>query len=210
MNLTLFGASGRTGQLILDQALAQGHQVVALARNPARLGAERPGLTVVAGDARDPAAVSQAIAGAEAVISVLGPTGNRPELAVSQAMDNILASMHTYGVRRLVLTVGAGVRDPRDKPNFVHGFFGTLVRLLSRHVYQDMLAVADKVRASDLDWTIVRVPVLVDGPRTGRVWVGYVSSEMRPRITRADAAGFLLNQLADATYLKQAPAISAA
>lgn len=208
MKIVLLGASGRTGRHLLEQALAQGHAVTVLVRNPGKLALRHERLRVIQGDVRDAGPVAQAVAGAEAVLSVLGPTSNRPEFAVSQGMDNVLAAMRQHGVRRLVQTVGAGVRDPRDRPTPLHAFFGILVRLLTPNVLADMTRVADKVRASGLDWTIVRAPRLTDGPASGQVRVGYVGRDIGPRLSRADLAGFMLEQLEDPTHLGQAPALS--
>jgi hypothetical protein len=144
------------------------------------------------------------------VLSVLAPSGNQPAYTVSRGIDNILAAMKAHGVRRLIISVGAGVRDPRDTPTPVHALFGVLVKLLSRAVYEDMRQAAEKVRASDLDWTIVRVPRLVDGPASAGVWSGYVSKEMGTSLRRADLAAAMLKQLSDRTHIRQAPAISSA
>jgi putative NADH-flavin reductase len=208
MNLTLFGATGKTGRHLLEQALAQGHIVTVLARSPAKLAQRPDRLIVIQGDIREAAKVAQAVAGAEAVLSVLGPTSNKPELAVSQGMDTILAAMRQHGVRRLIQSAGAGVRDPHDTPTLVHAFFGGLTRLLSPNVVADMAQVVDKVRHSGLDWTIVRVPMLTDDPATGRVRSGYVGKDIGTRLARADLAAFMLKQLDTMTYVGQAPAIS--
>ncbi len=208
MKLTLFGATGKTGRHLLEQALAQGHTVTVLARSPDRLAQGHERLNVIQGDIRDPEKVAQAIAGAEAVVSVLGPTSNKPELAVSRGIDNILAAMRQHGVRRLIQSAGAGVRDPQDTPTLVHAFFGGLARLLSPNVVADMTQVVDEVRQSGLDWTIVRVPMLTDGPATGRVREGYVGKDIGPRLARADLADFMLKQLETKTYVGRAPAIS--
>jgi putative NADH-flavin reductase len=209
MKLALFGATGRTGRHLLAQALQQGHSVTALARDPRQLAwAETGRLQVVSGDVRDAAAVSATVAGAEAVLSVLGPTSNRPELAVSAGTDNLLAAMRQHGVRRLIQSTGAGVRDPQDQPTPIHAFFGALVRRLTPNVLADMTQTVDKIRASDLDWTLVRVPRLTDGAPTGHIRVAYVGPELGLQLTRADLAGFMLQQLADTRYLRQAPAIS--
>ncbi len=208
MKLALFGATGKTGRHLLEQALAQGHTVTVLARSPDRLAQGHERLNVIQGDIRDPEKVAQAIAGAEAVVSVLGPTSNKPELAVSRGIDNILAAMRQHGVRRLIQSAGAGVRDPQDTPTLVHAFFGGLARLLSPNVVADMTQVVDKVRQSGLDWTIVRVPMLTDGPATGRVREGYVGKDIGPRLARADLADFMLKQLETKTYVGKAPAIS--
>lgn len=208
MQLTIFGATGKSGRYLLEQALARGHTVTVLVRAPGKLPVRHERLIVVQGDVRDPDKVVQAVAGAYAVISVLGPTNNRPEMAVSQGLDNILAAMRQHGVRRLIQTAGAGVRDPQDRPTLMHAFFGRLVRLFSPNVVADMEQVVDKVRRSDRDWTVVRVPMLTEGPATGRIREGYVGKMIGPRLSRADLADYLLRQVESETYLRQAPAIS--
>lgn len=207
MQLAIFGATGRTGRHLVEQALAAGHRVTALARDPAKL-APHDRLTVVKGDLGQAAAVAQTVAGAEAVLSVLGPADNRPTFAVSKGMDHLLAAMQAHGVRRLVLSVGAGVRDPHDRPTPVHALFGALVKVLSKNVYLDMVQVVEKVRASDTDWTIVRVPRLVDAPATGKVWSGNVNKDLGTQLTRADLAAYMLQQVSDRTQVRLAPAVS--
>lgn len=208
MNLTIFGASGKTGRHLLAQALAGGHTVTALVRSPARLRGRDARLKVIEGDVRDLAQVTAAVAGAEAVISVLGPSSNRPELAVSAGIDNLVTAMRQHEVRRLIQTAGAGVRDPRDRPTPVHAFFGLLVRVLTPNVLADMQQAVEKVRSSGLDWTVVRVPRLTDGPATGRLRAGYVGQDIGPSLARADLAAFLLQQLTDRSWVGQAPAVS--
>ena len=208
MRLAIFGGSGRTGQPLLAQALAAGHDLTALARDPARLTSASSRLTVVAGNVQDAAAVAETIRGAQAVISVLGPTRNAPVFEVSAGTAHILATMAARGPRRLIVSLGAGVADPRDTPQAFHHIMNFLVRRMARYVYADMVQVNGLVRASALDWTIVRVPRLTDGPRTGRVTAGYVGQGPGPSVSRADLADFMLRQVADDTYLRQAPAIS--
>ena len=208
MRLAIFGGSGRTGQHVVAQALAAGHDVTALTRGPAKLPADNSRLRAVMGNVQDAAAVAETLAGAQGVISVLGPTVNTPVFEVSAGMGHILAGMTAGGPRRLIVSLGAGVADPRDTPQAFHHLMNFLVRRMSRYIYEDMAQVDRQVRASGLDWTIVRVPMLVDGPRTGRVKAGYVGQGLGPRVSRADLADFMLRQLTDDAYLRQAPAIS--
>lgn len=208
MKLTIFGAAGRTGRHLVEQALAKGHEVTALVRNPDKLAIRHERLKVIQGDIRDAARVAQAVAGAGAVISVLAPTSNKPEMVVSQGMDNILAAMRQHGVKRLIQSAGAGVRDPKDRPTLVHAFFGGLVRLLSPNVLADMTQMVNKVKGSDLDWTVVRVPMLTEDAATGRIREGYVGKDIGPRLSRADMADYLLRQVEDRRYVGKAPAIS--
>ncbi len=208
MKLTIFGATGHTGQHLVEQALARGHQVTAFARSPQKLAAYRDGIYIVEGDVQDPAAVERAVAGADAVVSVLGPTQNTPDYQVTRGTGHILDAMKKHGVRRLVISAGAGVGDPQDEPKLLNKLINLLLKLVSRHVYEDMKRTVDTVRNSDVDWTVVRVPMLTDEPAKGNVKAGYVGKGMGPRITRADMATFMLDQVESDDYLHRAPAIS--
>lgn len=208
MRIAVFGATGKTGASLVEQALAAGHEVVAFARTPSKLTASSERLTVVQGDIGNSDKVAQAIQGADAVISVLGPTSNAPDFQVSRGMANILAGMQAHGVRRLIVSTGAGVRDPNDSPKLFDRVIAALLQVVSKNVYADMQRVVDRVRASDRDWTIVRVPMLTDGAKKGTVRVGYVGKGVGARLTRADLADFMLAQMQIQTYLHQAPAVS--
>jgi len=208
VKLTIFGATGRTGQHVVQQALERGHEVTAFARSPQKLEAYGERLAVVEGEVQDAAAVGEAIAGADAVISVLGPTKNEPEYQVTRGTRHILDAMKRHGVERLVVSAGAGISDPQDEPRLFNKLINVLLKLFSRHVYEDMKRTVAAVRDADVDWTVVRVPMLTDDDPKGDVTVGYVGKGMGPRLTRADMASFILDQLDDDTYLHQAPAIS--
>ncbi|NIV29720.1 MAG: NAD(P)H-binding protein, partial [Anaerolineae bacterium] len=137
MKLAIFGATGRTGKILVAQALETGYEVVAFARKPSNLGIEHARLSVVQGDVQDAESVASAISGADAVLSVLGPTSNEPTYEVSKGLANILATMEQHDVRRLVQSVGAGVGDPNDKPGLFDKFIKVVLKLASRHVYED-------------------------------------------------------------------------
>ena len=208
MKIAVFGATGRTGIHIVQQALEAGHEVVALARTPAKLSISHPHLKIVQGDIYHAAQVEQTVKVVEAVISALGPTSNQPEFAISTGMEIILAAMQRQNVKRLIISAGAGVGDPQDAPKLFDTAIGLLLRTFSRNVYEDMLRVVATVRASDRDWTVVRVPMLTDGPLTGQIRIGMVGKGTGPRISRADMAAFMLKQVTDTQYLHQAPVVS--
>ena len=208
MKLTIFGATGRTGKLLVQQALEAGHQVVAFARTPSKLAFEHERLTLVQGDVQDAEQVATAVTGADAVLSVLGPTSNEPTYQVSTGMAHILAAMEQHGVRRLIQTVGAGVGDPHDRPGLFDRLSKVALKLASRHVYEDMVRVSDVIRASDLDWTLVRVPMLTDDPPAGGLKVGYLGQGVGSRLSRAGMAAFILKLAEEDIYRHQAPVIS--
>ena len=208
MQLTIFGATGRTGQQLVEQAVSAGHIVTILVRDPAKMRIVHPDLKVLAGDINNATQVGQALASAEAVISVLGPTRNKPTFEVAAGTEVILSAMEKLGVRRLIISTGAGVADPKDRPGLVDHLIKFLLKHLSRYIYEDMEQVVTKVRATDLDWTVVRVPMLTDDPHSGKIRVGYVGQSVGMRIGRADLADFMLRQLSDVSQIRAAPAIS--
>lgn len=208
MKLAIFGATGGTGKQLVEQALATGHQVVAFVRDPSRLTTRHERLTIMQGELADRAAIERAVLGADAVISVLGPRRGARAKSITRGTENILVAMNKHGVRRIVVTSTPSAQDPSDVPDFRFKLVVSMIQLIARGAYEDIVNTAQVVRASDRDWTIVRVSMLIDAPKTGVVKVGHVNKEMGMRITRADLAEFVLKQVQDTTYLRQAPAIS--
>jgi putative NADH-flavin reductase len=209
MKVTIFGATGKTGRYLVEQALAAGHDVVAFARTPSKLPLHHERLIVVQGDIHDAECVAQAIAGADAVIAALSPSrSDKVKDTMSVGAQNIVAAMKKHGVRRLVFSTGAGVPAPQDQPTPFGRIMGFLLKVMARDILEDSLRGVQSVRESGLDWTIVRAPMLTNGPKTGRVRVGYVGKEMRRTLSRANFADFMLRQLADTTYLQQMPLVT--
>ena len=208
MKITIFGGSGRTGVFLVRQALSAGHRVTALVRNPERALTQNVNLVVVPGSLQDTALVSQAIQGAQAVLSVLGPRSNQPVYEISAGMDNILAAMQQHGVRRLIVSAGAGLGDPEDIPGLPDRLVRLLLKKFARYAYEDMRRTVEKVRASDTDWTVVRAPMLTDAPYTGKIRLGYLGKGVGMRLCRADLADFMLRQLNDTTYIRKSPVVS--
>ncbi len=208
MKLVVFGASRGVGLKVVEQALEAGHTVTAFVRTPAKFTIKHPGLRVFEGDALDAAAVEKAIAGQAAVISALGPT--RPPIPnmMETAAQNIVAGMQRQGVHRIVSTTGAGVRQPEDQPKFMDHFMGALLNLLARDVVLDSAANVKVIQASELDWTIVRFPRLLDGAYTGNYRVGYIGRDSGSQISRADGADFVLKELIEQQWLRRSPVVS--
>lgn len=206
MKLTIFGATGRTGRLLLRQALEQGHYVTVLVRSPEKIGLDHANLFVLRGDVLDGERVRVAVAEADVVISVLGPVRGGPPDLMTRAAGNIVAAMEKHRVRRLIFATGAGVRAPEDQPGFVDKLFGALLRTMARTAYLDSARAAGIVRMSRLDWTITRCPRLVDGDFTGYYQVGFLGGEMTSTLLRGNFAHFILKQVEDDAYVGKMPA----
>ncbi len=209
MKLAVFGATGPTGKEVVAQALEEGDEVVAYVRNPSKLGITNDRLSIVQGQLSDKAQIERAISGVDIVVSTLGPRGGSKERPLTQGMQNIVAAMDKLGVRRIVITSTLSVKDQNDKPELRARALVFLVKHAMRPAYDEIVSVAETLRASDLDWTILRMTMLNNKPKSGKVRAGYLGrGEVASWIARADIAGFILQCGREGKYVRQTPAIS--
>lgn len=208
MKLIVFGSTGTIGRQLVAQALDQGHEVTAFARDPEAAARQHPGRSprIVQGDVLDPASVERAVAGHDAVLCALG--AGRKGRVRAAGTRNILRAMEATGVRRLVCQTTLGVGESRANLNF---FWKTVMfGWFLKDAYADHVAQEDLIRESDTDWTIVRPAAFTDGPATGEYKHGFPASEkdLTLKISRADVAAFMLEQLTDETYIRRSPGLS--
>jgi len=137
MKIVVFGASRGVGLHVVEQALEGGHIVTAFVRSPDKFEVKQGNLSVFHGDSVHGATVENAIAGPEAVISALGPTRPPVPRMMETSAKNIVTGMHKHGVRRLISTTGAGVRQPEDSPKFIDLLIGFLLNLMAKDVVMD-------------------------------------------------------------------------
>jgi len=209
MKIAIFGATGKVGRHLIDQALDRGEEVTVFVRDASKLTTHRrERLKVVQGDVLAQKDVEQAVVGTGAVLSALGHTKTSSKDVLTEGAKNIVAAMNRHGVRRLVSLTGAGVRDPKDEPKLVDRVIGSLLKLVQRDLLEDSIGQARVIRESGLEWVIVRAPVLNEGEKKGEYRVGYVGKESGTRLSRADVADFMLRQTTGDTYLHQAPVVS--
>lgn len=206
MHIAVFGATGGTGRRVVEQALAAGHKVTALVRNPAKLNLQHDHLTVVVGDVLDATKVEQTLADADATIVSLGNTPNNPDYIVSQGTQVIVDAMKRLGrPTRIVVVSSLGVGESKDQVPLA---FKMLMKTVLKKPMEDKERQEAIVKASGLDWTIVRPGGLTDGPATGKYRAGLDPKIVAGQVSRADVAAFVLQQLTDDTYLHKAPAIT--
>lgn len=190
VRIALFGATGGTGRQVLEQALAAGHSVTALVRDPTKLDA-RDQLTIIQGDVLDQESTSRCVQGSQAVICVLGSrVGSEPVEA--RGTQRIIEAMQRHAVRRLIAVTSLGVGESRAQVSaeFQQAMDTVLQPIIAAKTEQERL-----IQSSDLDWTIVRPGGLSDGPRTGDYRSGTDPGLMAGLISRADVADFILRQL---------------
>ena len=196
MKVLVVGATGRTGRLLTAGALDRGHEVTVLVRAPGRLGGLRDRVAVVRGDVLDGGVVSDAVDGQEAVLVALAVPAKKSDPPVNSAGTlNVIRSMQRYGVRRIVALSAGGAQPGRD-PNLPWYFSHVVKPMLRKHAFADLRRMETSVRQSELEWTLVRAAALEDGPARGtyRSGPGYTLPGGR-RISRADVAAFMLDEL---------------
>jgi putative NADH-flavin reductase len=206
MRLAVFGATGRTGDAIVRQGRAAGHEIHALMRSPGRLEVE----DVTIGDVRDQAAVERVVAGADAVVSAVG--GTRPgNLAVLEhGTASILLAAERHRVSRLIVIQGFHLPFSGDPRGLGRPLVAMMLRAWNRHLSADTYRMAEVLRASELDWTLIRMPRLIAGPpgegyRVGRLALGPWST-----VTTGQVAHFTLTCLDRGTFVRDAPMIATA
>ncbi|MEO6853973.1 MAG: SDR family oxidoreductase [Rhodoferax sp.] len=206
--LLVLGATGKTGQLIVKQALARGYDVRALVRSPEKAkGLE--GVEIIAGDARDEKALRNALKGRDAVVSALGTPASpfREVTLLSSATRSLVNAMRAEGIQRLVCVTGMGAGDSAGHGGFL--FDHVIFPALLRKVYADKNRQEAVIRDSGLDWVLVRPSVLNDKASRPPVRAltdlyGFHGGS----IARADVASFVLDQLQSDAWLHRAPLIS--
>jgi uncharacterized protein YbjT (DUF2867 family) len=215
MKLTIIAATGGIGRLVLEQAVAAGHEVTAVVRNPSRLSLDVPTATVDMA-APDPEALRSAVTGADAVLSGLGAHRRSEAGVASGGTQAIVVAMRAAGARRLVVVSAAPVgtvasparphppkHDPGDGP-LMRYVMGPAVKAALGWVYTDLALMEDAVRESGLDWTVVRPPRLTDGPLTGTYRTAYGQNLPRgTSVSRADVANLMLRLAGDPAGIGQ-------
>ena len=202
MRLIVFGATGNTGQHVWRKALDRGHDVTAFARSPHKI--ERTaGLRVARGDVMDAISVADAVAGHDTVIVALGSKSLRDRTTLAIGTRNVVDGMTRHGVERLVVLSAAGVGESWGQvPLLARVLFSTLLR----NIHADHTAQEALVRASTIDWTIVRAAILHDGPAANNVTA--TNTGRMGRIARADLAAFLVREVCDGAYSRQVIAVT--
>jgi putative NADH-flavin reductase len=204
MKVLVIGGTRGVGREVLVAAHAAGHELTLLARNAERISLPVTGVRVVAGDAGDAADIERAVAGQHAVVWTVGvgPTRRRVDL-FSRGTQFLLAAMAKHGVRRLICVTGIGAGDSRGHGGFLYD--SILLPLFMKTVYDDKDRQEAQLRASDVDWTIVRPGPLTNGPATGLVRALTELEGVRARrVSRADVAGFIVENLATGDFRKTA------
>jgi uncharacterized protein YbjT (DUF2867 family) len=207
MKLAVFGGTGYVGQALVRMALEQGYELQLLVRDPRKFNARGPGVEVVIGDALDIAAVAKTVAGCAAVLSTLGGYHGTPSLDDGTA--NILAAMRASNVHRMVAVQGFHLTFPGDPNNLGKHIVSAFLHLRSPSLVRRSRALAVMLqRTHDIDWTLIRIPPVVEGGPTQAARTGSLRLGPRSSVTRGDVAALILRAIEDRSLVHASPMVS--
>jgi putative NADH-flavin reductase len=210
MKLTVLGATGGVGRHIVKHALAAGHQVTALVRDPAKLAIQHENLSVRRGDALDARSVKASLDGADAVLSGMGAAARHDPLnPASTSARAAVEAMTAVGVRRIVVVSAEPLnRVGIGQSLLARRVLSPLLWAFLREVYTDLTVMETILRDSDLDWTSVRPPRLLDKPGNGHYRHVLEGTPGGGSIARADVARAMLDFVTDPTTFRHAVGVS--
>ncbi len=201
MKIVIFGASGKTGSLLVDEALASGHVVTAYVRKPEFVKSEHPNLKVVAGYLNEKDKLRSVISGSDACISTLGGASlTKHSTGIIEGIDNIVSIMEEEKVMRFIYLSSFGVGDSRKSMPQPIRFF--VADIMLRVPLADHKTNENRITKSQLDWTIVRPGGLTDGAKTDHIKHGFGETKIKGNfsISRSNVAAFLLDQVTNKDY----------
>jgi putative NADH-flavin reductase len=212
MKIAIFGASGFSGKEILKLALTQNHQVTVLTRKASSIPTTTANLTIIEGNVLDASTVNKVLQGQDAVIQCLGIGGKgngQSTTFISEATKIIVGEMEKFQIKRLIAmsNVGAGNSISFQPWIFTKIILPYFMKWL-KAVIDDKNRMEPIVMNSNLDWTIIRCPNIVDKAPKKKITATLDGKNLKLSITNIDTAHFILQQLTDTTFVKQAPSIS--
>lgn len=205
--VALLGATGMVGRFIIRESLARGYDVRALARTPAKLDEYRGQITVIKGDAREPAVIRELLSGSDVVLSALGPVkadGDAAKFVSTAVAGNILQEMERQAISQYILVSGGGVVMPGDKRNLLGWWVRTLARLGLSDTLEDKQAEYALLADSSAEWMLVRAPLIDPEPF---IYPALVSSKTPPtfRLRAGELARFMVDQIQLREHIRQGP-----
>ncbi|WP_194778346.1 NAD(P)-dependent oxidoreductase [Pararhodonellum marinum] len=207
--IALFGGSGQTGRLFLEQALEKGYLVKALVRDPGKVVMKHRALEIIQGDVLKEGEVKATVAGCDVVVSLFGHVKGSPEWLQTEGTKNIITAMKTSGLERIISLSGGGLPYPeKDQPKFADKLIRTIMKIAVPKILNDAIRHHEVLEESGLNWVIVRGPRLTNDPKKGNYRVGWVGVNASTKIGRADLADFIFRQVEDETFNQQMPFVS--
>jgi putative NADH-flavin reductase len=207
ITVALLGATGMTGSFILEDLLGSGYQVRALARSPKKLDAMRSRMTVVKGDATNPEAIKELLSGSDIIISAIGPVkgdGLATKTISTRTTQNIIKTMREFSIARYIAVSGAAVTVPGDRRNVTGWLVQKSAMLALRDTLKDKQAEYQLLAASDVNWTLVRCPVISEDPFIAPA-IASLASPSAFSLRAGELSRFIVELVGSDRFIRQAP-----
>ncbi|AKG36742.1 NAD(P)-dependent oxidoreductase [Paenibacillus durus] len=204
--IAIIGGTGKAGRYLAQKALESGHSVCMLVRNPEKLTSHDDTIQMITGDARDVGSIRSLLDGCNVVINTFGQPVKALPL-YSEITSNVLAVMSEYGIRRYIGVTGGSLNVDGDRKSLVNRVASKSFEILFRKMIMDKKKELTLLMRSDIEWTLVRLPFVVEGSETGIIKENLTDVPGRT-MTNEDIARFLINQIDDTKYVRKTPCIS--
>jgi putative NADH-flavin reductase len=204
--IAVLGGTGKAGKYLIKELIRQGYKIKALARDPRKFEQSDPLLEVIPGNARDYQSILNLLSECDAVISTLGPSRNEPDTC-SIAAGNIIKAMQALNISRFIEVAGLGIDTPEDKKGLLTRILVSIMRWFASTVIDDRQKDFELLKNSNIQWTIVRCPMIKLTDLTGKIKTSLADSPGN-HIGATDLARFLIDQLKNEMFICKAPFIS--
>ncbi|QWU16084.1 Putative NADH-flavin reductase [Paenibacillus sophorae] len=204
--IAIIGGTGTAGRYLAQKALESGHRVRMLVRNPEKLTYHDNRIQITVGDARDVSSIRSLLEGCNVVINTFGQPVKALPL-YSEITSNVLAVMSEYGIRRYIGVTGGSLNVDGDRKSLINRVASKWFEILLRKMIIDKKKELALLMKSDIEWTLVRLPIVVEGSGTGIMKENLTDVPGRT-MTNEDIAKFLISQIDDKKYVRKTPCIS--
>jgi putative NADH-flavin reductase len=206
-SIIIFGATGGTGTELVQQALAKNYSVTAFLRNPEKLNLKDDRLTIFKGNVLNSEDVEKAMEKKDVVLCTVGTSGMDKSFLRTKGTKNIVEAMEKLNIKRLICQSTLGFGDTKDVLPWHMKYI--IVPLFIKNAFKDHEEQEKVIEQSNLDWIIARPASLTNGDKTGNYKVDFnLKEKIKVKISRADVADFMLNQIAENQYLHQKVVLS--
>jgi len=205
--VAVLGGGGRTGKYLVKQLLKNGFSIKLLLRNPDNFTIQNSKIEIIKGDALSEESVSLLLGDCQAVINTIGQRMGEPMVA-SGATKNVLNAMDAYGIQRYLLLAGLNIDTPFDKKSLKTIMATDWMKTNFPEIQKDRQFTYDLLSSSKIDWTQVRVPLIVFSDESNEISVN-LEDCLGDKITALDISKFLVKEMVESNYIRQSPFISA-
>jgi len=204
--IAVIGGTGKAGKYLFKRLIDQNFRIKVLVRNPDKLNITNPLIEKVIGDVRNYESVYSLIEGCGSVVSTLGQTRGEDPI-FSQAATTIVKAMNALNVKRYVVITGLTIDTIHDKKSFKTKLLSGIMKICYPAVITDKQKEYDILTDSNLDWTVIRLPLIKQTEASGNIKISLTDCPGK-EIGSTDLADFIINQLSDNRFIRKSPFIS--